>query len=135
MANPTVAIAGAGLLGRLLAWRLARLGLSVEVFDPAPDAGPRFGVHGPAQHAAGFSAAGMLSPLAELETADAGIAAWGWRSIALWRETVSALAARPAFAQRGSLMLAHRADLGAAQRVLARLADSAHGEAQALDRA
>ncbi|HEX6704749.1 MAG TPA: FAD-dependent oxidoreductase [Albitalea sp.] len=126
----SVAIAGAGLLGRLLAWRLARRGWQVDVFDPAPGPGPRFGEHGAAQHAAGFSAAGMLSPLAELENADAGIAARGWRSIALWREIVAALDARPDFAERGSLMLAHRADLGAAHRVLARLPQD---EAQPLD--
>jgi glycine oxidase len=63
----------------------------------------------------------MLSPLAELENADPRIAALGWRSIALWREISQGLPQRPAFAQRGSLMLAHRHDLGAAQRVLARL--------------
>lgn len=118
----TVGIAGAGLLGRLLAWRLAGRGLRVSVFDPAPGPGPRFGAHGDAQHAAGFTAAGMLCPLAELDNASPAVAQLGWRSIALWREITGALAARPAFTQRGSLMLAHRSDLGAAQRVLARLA-------------
>jgi len=117
-----IGIAGAGLLGRLLAWRLARAGCRVSVFDPAPGPGPRFGATSAAQHAAGFSAAGMLSPLAELDSAGPAIAALGWRSIVLWRAIVDALAARPAFAQRGSLLLAHRSDLGAVQRVLARLA-------------
>ena len=121
MAAITVGIAGAGLVGRLLAWRLGRLGLRVSVFDPAPGPGPRFGEHGAGQHAAAFTAAGMLSPQAELESATPEIAQWGWRSIALWRDIVQALRARPAFADRGSLMLAHRSDLGAAQRVLARL--------------
>ena len=122
MAAFTVGIAGAGLLGRLLAWRLARQGRRVSVFDPAPGPDARFGVQGDAQHAAGFTAAGMLSPLAELDSAAPAVAALGWRSIDAWREITQALAARPGFAQRGSLMLAHRSDLGAAQRVLARLA-------------
>lgn len=113
-------IAGAGLLGRLLAWRLAREGHAVSVFDTAPGPEPRFDAQGPAA----FSAAGMLSPLAERDHAAPAIAAWGWRSIALWQGIVAALGApRPLFVRRGSLMLAHRADLGSAQRVLARLND------------
>jgi glycine oxidase len=112
MTATTVGIAGAGLLGRLLAWRLGRLGLRVGVFDPAPGPEPRFGVNGAAQHAAGYTAAGMLSPLAELDNAGPAIAALGWRSIDAWRDIVQALAARPGFAQRGSLMLAGRRRAG-----------------------
>lgn len=119
-----VGIAGAGLLGRLLAWRLAHAGCQVSVFDPAPGPQPSFGAKGEAQHAAGFTAAGMLSPLAELDNAGPAIAQLGWRSIALWRDITQALPARPSFVQRGSLLLAHRSDLGAAQRVLARLAQA-----------
>lgn len=124
----TVGIAGAGLLGRLLAWRLGRAGHRVTVFDPTPGPAPRFDGQG----AAAFSAAGMLSPLAELDTSSAEVATFGWRSIALWREVVDALQARPAFAQRGSLLLAHRSDLGAAQRVLARIDGAARHAAQPL---
>ena len=116
-------IAGAGLLGRLAAWRLARLGHRVAVFDPAEGPEPRLDGQG----AAGFSAAGMLSPLAERDVASERIAALGWRSIGLWREIVAALPAPPAFATHGSLLLAHRADLGSAQRLLARLPAGAHG--------
>ncbi len=126
----TVGIAGAGLLGRLLAWQLARAGLQVSVFDPAPGPGPRFGESGESQHAAGFTAAGMLSPLAELDAAGPRVAALGWRSIALWNKITRALAARPGFARQGSLMVAHRSDLGAAQRVLARLSQSPAGHPQ-----
>lgn len=127
MAGLSIGIAGAGLLGRLLAWTLARAGHRVSVFDPAP--GPAPGFDG--RQAAGFSAAGMLSPLAELDNSPAEVAALGWRSIALWRGIVAALQARPHFATRGSLLLAHRGDLGAAQRVLARLALAAPGTPQA----
>lgn len=127
MAGLSIGIAGAGLLGRLLAWRLARLGHRVSVFDPAPAPAPGFD----GRQAAGFSAAGMLSPLAELDNSSAEVAALGWRSIALWREIVAALQARPHFAARGSLLLAHRGDGGAAQRVLARLATAAPGTPQA----
>jgi glycine oxidase len=64
----------------------------------------------------------MLSPLAEMENAGPEVAALGWRSIALWQSIAGTLSGRPFFAQRGSLLLAHRSDLGVAQRVLARLA-------------
>lgn len=123
-----IGIAGAGLLGRLLAWRLVRGGHRVTVFDPAPGPAPRFDGQG----AAAFSAAGMLSPLAELDNGSAEVAALGWRSIALWREIVAACKAPPAFSQRGSLLLAHRSDLGAAQRVLARIEGAARHSAQPL---
>jgi glycine oxidase len=128
VAELKIGIAGAGVLGRLLAWRLARLGHAVTVFDPAP--GPLPPATGslisPAPaHAAGFTAAGMLSPLAELDNASPEVAVLGWRSLALWREVAETLQAEgvspPLFAQHGSLLLAHGSDRGVAQRVLARL--------------
>jgi glycine oxidase len=128
MATLKIGIAGAGVLGRLLAWRLSHAGHAVTVFDPTP--GPQAPATGalavPAStHAAGFTAAGMLSPLAELDNAGPDVARLGWRSLALWRGVTDVLreagVSAPLFAQHGSLLLAHRADLGAAQRVLARL--------------
>ena len=127
MKQLSIGIAGAGLLGRLLAWQLARCGHRVSVFDPARDAQPSFD----GRQAAGFTAAGMLSPLAELDTGSTGVAALGWRSIALWRSIVSQLRAPPHFSTEGSLLLAHRSDIGSAQRVLARLASAAAGTPQA----
>jgi glycine oxidase len=127
-----IGIAGAGLLGRLLAWQLARTGAQVQVFDAAAGPAPAFGAQGPAAS----SAAGMLCPLAERDHADARVAALGWRSIALWRGIVAALPApRPFFAERGSLLVAHRSDLASAQRVLARLAGDTHAEPEPLDAA
>ena len=119
----TIGIAGAGLLGRLLAWRLGRAGHRVSVFDPALSEAPAFD----GRQAAGFSAAGMLSPLAELDTSSAQVAVLGWRSIALWRDIVARMVTPPHFRAEGSLLLAHRSDLGAAQRVLARLASAPAG--------
>lgn len=115
-----IGIAGAGLLGRLLAWTLSRQGHRVSVFDPAMGPRPTFDGQG----AAGFTAAGMLSPLAELETAEPEVAARGWVSIERWAGITAALARhghQAPFARNGSLMVAHGADLGAARRVLARL--------------
>ncbi|MDR2991124.1 MAG: FAD-dependent oxidoreductase [Burkholderiaceae bacterium] len=126
VAGLSVGIAGAGLVGRLLAWRLARAGAQVQVFDPARNAGPVFRSEAAddaayVPTAAGFTAAGMLSPLAELDNAEPAQAALGWQSIALWRQIAGALPDQPFFRAEGSLMLAHRADLGAARRVLDRL--------------
>lgn len=119
-----IGIAGAGLLGRLVAWTLAQAGHQVSVHDPAPGPAPSFDGQG----AAGFTAAGMLSPLAERESADADVAARGWQSIERWRQITDQLTAgdpvgQRLFEQQGSLLVAHGSDQGAAQRVLARLGD------------
>lgn len=123
-----IGIAGAGVLGRLLAWSLARRGFQVTVFDPAASAEPDYSQ----PRAAGWTAAGMLSPLAELETADWDLAQFGWRSVDLWREHVEALQQdhqqKVFFAQRGSLLLAHGSDLGAAQRLISGLQSKAPAE-------
>jgi glycine oxidase len=78
-----IGIAGAGVLGRLLAWQLSRAGHAVTVFDPAsgPEAPPTGQLAGGAPFAAGFTAAGMLSPIAELDNAGPEIARLGWRSL------------------------------------------------------
>ena len=118
-----IAIAGAGVAGRLLAFQLARLGHEVEVFDLAPDGAAPEGQR--AHPAAAFTAAGMLSPLAELDHAPADIAERGWRSLDLWPGIVAALGPQhrtPAlFRLNGSMLVAHPGDSGAAMRVLSRM--------------
>ena len=105
-----IGIAGAGLLGRLLAFELAGAGHSIEVFDPA--AGDQ------SRGAAGWTAAGMLSPVAELESAGDQVFALGLRSLSLWPGIVAALGSPVELRQDGSLLLAHRGDEGAARRVV-----------------
>jgi glycine oxidase len=127
-----IGIAGAGLLGRLLAFELVRAGHRIEAFDPAADAATRT--------AAGWTAAGMLSPVAELECANEDVFALGLRSLELWPQIVAALGEQGTqveLNQRGSLLLAHRGDEGAAQRVVDLLVRKApHDYApQALDAA
>ena len=105
-----IGIAGAGLAGRLLAVELGRRGHDVHVHDPAD--GPE------ARGAAGWTAAGMLSPVAELETGDERVFRWGLRSLERWPQ-ILALLPRPVELQReGSLLVAHREDHGAARRLL-----------------
>jgi glycine oxidase len=110
-----IGIAGAGVLGRLLAFMLSRAGHAVQVFDPATGPGPRADS---GSLAAGWTAAGMLSPVAELERAGNEVFALGLRSCALWPQIVASLSEPVELRMQGSLLLAHRSDAGAAQRVV-----------------
>src|SRR3954466_9929911 len=112
-----IAVAGAGLLGRLLAFQLSRAGHEVHVHDPA--------AHAEARGAAGWTAAGMLSPVAELECADQGVFTLGQRTLQLWPQLLADPPLPVEFAAPGSLLLAHRGDEGAARRVIDLLAAKA----------
>src|SRR5687768_5671463 len=93
-----IGIAGAGLLGRLLAFQCARAGHEVDVFDPAP--------HAQARGAAGWTAAGMLSPVAELECADENVFRLGLRTMELWPQLLAQLALPVECSFDGSLLVA-----------------------------
>jgi glycine oxidase len=110
-----IGIAGAGLLGRLLALELSSRGHHVEVFDPARDAGPR---ETSGTEAAAWTAAGMLSPVAELDRGNEDVFRLGLRSCALWPGIVQALGMPSLCHFDGSLLVAHRTDAGAAQRLV-----------------
>ncbi len=103
-----VGIAGAGLAGRLLAWRLLRRGARVSLFDAASrdDRG-----------SAGPTAAAMLSPTAELAVADTRIHELGQRSLGLWRPWLAQLQQESGrsvyFRQEGTLVVAHAPDRNA----------------------
>ncbi len=121
-----IGIAGAGLLGRLLALQLSAAGHRVEVFDVARDAGPRetSGTEG-----AVWTAAGMLSPVAELDRGNEDVFRLGLRSCELLPGILGSLNAGTLCHFDGSLLVAHRADAGAAQRLVGLLqakADAHH---------
>jgi glycine oxidase len=120
-----IGIAGAGLLGRLLALQLAHAGHKVTVFDPAD--GPEHRV------AAGWTAAGMLSPMAELETANLTVFEQGVQSLKLWQDIVALLQELAPlhavlFKRQGSLLLAHKGDEGTAKRMIDLLAHKTPSE-------
>ena len=96
-----VGIAGAGLAGRLLAWRLARAGAMVSLFD----AKPRGDLTSASQ-----TAAAMLSPLAELAVSDDVVFELGQRSMQLWPQWLGDLASPVYFRQDGTLVVAHTQD-------------------------
>ncbi|MES2188635.1 MAG: glycine oxidase ThiO [Pseudomonadota bacterium] len=99
-----IGIAGAGLAGRTLAWRLLRAGCRVSLFD----ARQRDDVN-----TASLTAAAMLSPLAELAVADDEVFAMGNRSMALWPAWIAELEAeghQVYFRKQGTLVVAHAQD-------------------------
>lgn len=123
-----IGIAGAGLVGRLAAWVLSHYGHRVSVFDPAASPQPSFPTDTDTQihlKAAGFTAAGMLSPLAELDNSEPAIASLGWQSIPLWASITAQLPLQPHFSALGSWLVAHQTDIGSAERVLQRMTKAA----------
>ena len=101
MTSPHIGIAGAGLAGRLLAWRLALAGCKVSLFD----AKRRDDLTSASQ-----TAAAMLSPLAELAVSDEAVFELGQRSLALWPQWLAQIATPVYFRQDGTLVVAHTQD-------------------------
>ena len=100
-----IGIAGAGLIGRLLAWQLLRRGHRVELFD-------RDRADGDA--AAARVAAAMLAPYSEVVSCERAIFDWGCAALPLWPALLEALRADSGaevfFQRRGSLVVAHARD-------------------------
>lgn len=114
MSHFTIAIAGGGLLGRLSAWRLLKAGHRVHLYEA-----------GSLKHCRGaaITAAGMISPLAELVDSDAYIYEMGMHSLTLWQQWLSecslgtaatsrsySQSARKLLHQNGSIIVAHPQD-------------------------
>lgn len=104
-----VAILGAGLAGRLAAWRLVRAGRRVALIERAGPDGA-----GAAAHVA----AAMLAPLAESAISERRIVELGLASVDLWRAWVDELAGeagtgeRVFFQEAGTLVVWHAHDRG-----------------------
>ncbi len=126
-----IGIAGGGLAGRLAAFHLSEAGHNVTVFDPSPSPSPAVG----SMRAAAFTAAGMLSPIAEMESGGDYVRALGERSLTLWkslddqlRNSLSKIdphlslqetnGSPLGLALNDSLMVCHGSDLGSAERVI-----------------
>ncbi|MBK9428186.1 MAG: glycine oxidase ThiO [Gammaproteobacteria bacterium] len=95
------AIAGAGLMGRLMAWRLLRAGWRVSLFERDPEG---------TDSAAAYTAAGMLAPWAEVESAEELVHRLGLRSLALWPVLAAELGADLDLHVRGTVVVAHAGD-------------------------
>ncbi|MCY4045741.1 MAG: FAD-dependent oxidoreductase [Cellvibrionales bacterium] len=99
-----IAIVGAGLMGRLLAWRLLRQGYKVTLFDK--DLSGR--------QSAGFIAAAMISPISEAMAADIGLYHEGKKNLSIWQQWLTELnqVAKQSidFQFDGSLVVSHPQD-------------------------
>jgi len=96
-----IGIAGAGIMGRLLAWQLCQAGHRVTLFDRDPiETG----------NAAAYTAAGMLTPFAEVESAELLIYQMGMHSLSLWPLLAKQLGGDLGFYQRGTLVVSHAQD-------------------------
>ncbi len=103
--NPStlsIGIAGAGLLGRLLAWQLLRRGHRVNLFEagelePSP--------------AAAWTAAGMIAPLSEAVVSDRATWRMGMFALQQWPRWLAQLEQPRLFTSSGSLLVAHPRDL------------------------
>ncbi len=94
-----VEIAGAGLMGRMIGWRLTEGGADVSLHDRASLAAPESAAH---------AAAAMLAPVSEYPDADPAIFEMGKRSLELWPPLLDALAVP--YSIMGSLLVAHGPD-------------------------
>ena len=100
---PTIAIIGAGLMGRLLALSLNRQGYQVTLFDKD---------HKNGQASAAYAAAGLLTPLGEAMHSPANIVAMGFASLSLWPTLLQSLSGYNFYQQTGSLVVSHEQDIG-----------------------
>jgi len=94
-----VAIAGAGLIGRLIGQRLSEEGAAVTLYERATRGAPQSAAH---------AAAAMLAPASEYPDADSAIFEMGNRSLELWPPLLDRLAVP--YAIDGSLFVAHGPD-------------------------
>jgi len=97
-----IAVAGAGLLGRLVAWQLLRDGHAVSLYDAGDLDTPA---------AAAWTAAGMVAPLCETAISERCVNDMGYFALAQWPTWLAALDATSLWHQHGSLMVAHPQDL------------------------
>lgn len=114
----TIAIVGAGIMGRVLAWQLLRTAanqnhtIDITLYDKDPvNSGS----------AAAYTAAGMLSPYCEVESAENLVFEMGKHSLSLWPQLNQSLGNNIGFSQDGSLIIAHANDRADYQRFLHQL--------------
>ena len=97
----SIGIAGAGVMGRVLAWQLCRAGYTVSLFDKDDiDFGD----------AAAYTAAGMLTPYCEVESAELMVYELGMRSLNLWKQLADELKGDMGYFQQGSIVVSHATD-------------------------
>ncbi|MEQ1658232.1 MAG: FAD-dependent oxidoreductase [Hylemonella sp.] len=110
--GPSSVVLGAGLMGRLLAWQLARAGHRVTVYE----AGGADAQSSPAR-----IAAAMLAPLAESAITEASVVEMGRHALTRWPQLLAQLSLPVFFQRTGTLILWHRQDAAEARRFAGQL--------------
>lgn len=94
-------IAGAGLIGRLMALNLLRRDWQVTLYDPDSREG---------RSSAAYTGAGMLAPFCELESAEPLISELGRNAVDDWRKVIATLVHPVDLQDNGTLVVAHAVD-------------------------
>jgi len=132
----SIGIAGAGIIGRLIALELNRQGHKVTIFDQDPMVSDNlcdflYPPHQPNRaisensvpnlgtSACSYTAAGMLTPFSEAETAEPLVVELGIKSQQLWPALAKSLGAEVFYREGGTLIIAHRQDTADFNRFLA----------------
>ena len=105
--RPYSVVLGAGLMGRLLAWRLVQAGHRVDLHEAASQDAPSAAAH---------VAAAMLAPLAESAITELPVVRMGIHALQRWPEILKSLPGPVFFQQEGTVILWHRQDAAEAQR-------------------
>jgi glycine oxidase len=109
LTDKNIAVIGAGIAGSLMAYQLIRLGFSVSIFEQEQD-------QEQAKKSCSYTAAGMLAPMSELESADDGVYKLGIESLKLWPEILTQLdheyGHKVFYSDKGSLVVCHSQDQG-----------------------
>ncbi|MGR6873045.1 FAD-dependent oxidoreductase [Pseudomonas sp. HK3] len=99
-----IAIVGAGICGSMLAYECIKRNLNVTVYEQDTQ-----------KESCSYTAAGMLAPMAELESANTNVYKLGLRSLTLWPSIIEELAQlnhSVFYRDSGTLVLAHTQDAG-----------------------
>ena len=108
----SIAVVGAGLMGRLIALTLHRQSVKqgnvkksyqVTLFDKDEKSG---------KQSAAYAAAGLLTPLGEAMHCEANIVEMGFESLKLWPSILASLDEYTFFQQEGAIMVSHEQDRG-----------------------
>lgn len=113
-ASKTAAVVGAGVLGRIVALRLAEAGWKVTVIDRDTERGEK---------SCSWTGAGMLSPYCEREAAEKIITDIGLDSLDRWPGLLERLARPVFYREMGSLVVAHAGDRDELERLRRRVLD------------
>lgn len=108
----TCGIAGAGIMGRLTGYLLAKKGWRVTLFDDGDLA---------ATGTTSYAAAGMIAPYCELEYAEPVVARLGNPSLAMWQKLLPQIGGDVYCQAAGSLVISHPQDRNELMRLVRKM--------------